>query len=460
MATWLVKLFRKKSHIVDNGEYHQLKQCLTAFDLTFLGVGAIIGAGIFVLTGIAAATRAGPAVILSFVLSGLACGFAALSYAELASSLGGCGSAYGYAYVGLGEFPAWIIGWDIILEYAMAVPAVSVGWSQYLNTILLSLNLHIPHSILSAPSEGGFVNLPAMLIIFSIAALLAVGVKSSARFNTSMVFIKLIVIVIFIIVAGMNVQPAYWHPFMPFGWSGVVSGAALVFFAYIGFDAVSTAAEEVIEPGRNLPIGIIASLALCTLLYIVVSGLLTSIVPYSTLNVGSPISSALLKLGYKFAAGTVSIGALAGLTTVILVMYYGLTRVFLAISRDRLLPLFFATLNDKTHTPVRIILISGTIMGLVAGFVPIKELAELVNIGTLAAFVMVCIGVIVLRYSQPEIHRPFKTPFSPLIPSLGVAFCSYLMISLPAMTWLRFIIWMIMGLVIYFYYGQQRSRLK
>lgn len=438
----------------------KLRACLTATDLTFLGVGAIIGAGIFVLTGFAAATQAGPAIVFSYIIAGLACAFAALSYAELASTVGGCGSAYGYAYASMGELAAWIIGWDLILEYAVSVSAVAVGWSGYAQNMLTGLGIVVPDQLLKSPFDGGFLNLPALLIVLFISALLIIGVKSTARFNKIMVIIKLSVIAIFIFIALKNVNPVHWHPFMPFGFQGVMSGAALVFFAYIGFDAVSTTAEEVIDPKRDMPIGIIASLSICTLLYIAVSGLLTGIVPYPTLNVSSPISQALLSIGYRSAASLVAVGAIAGLTTVILVMYYGLTRVFLAMSRDGLLPKIFSQVNPKTQTPIRIIVWSGILMSLFSAFIPIHELAELVNIGTLAAFVIVCVGVIILRYRQPNLERPFKTPFMPIIPLLGVGFCLYLILHLNSVTWWRFLIWLGLGLVIYFAYSRFHSRLN
>lgn len=436
-----------------------LKRCLGPWDLTLLGIGAIIGAGIFVLTGIAAATHAGPAIVLSFVVAGLACAFSALAYAELAACIGGCGSAYGYAYAGLGELIAWIIGWDLILEYGVATAAVAIGWSGYFNNALAAMGIALPDFLLKTPSDGGFINLPAAAIVLILAALLALGVRQSARFNAAMVLIKLVAIGTFIAVATFNVNPANWTPFLPFGWGGVISGAALIFFAYIGFDAVSTAAEEAINPPRDLPIGIIASLVACTVIYILVAGLLTGIAPYATLNVASPVADVLLRLGHNSAAAFIAAGAIAGLTTVMLVLYYGLTRVFLAMSRDGLLPPVFSAIHPKTHTPVRVILASGTLIAAIAAFTPIGDVAELVNIGTLAAFVLVCGGVIVLRYTRPELPRPFKTPFSPLIPLLGIAFCVYLMTSLPLITWERFVIWLGIGLVVYFAYSRKRSAL-
>lgn len=452
-----VSLFRTKPINPDAYCDTGLKRCLNATDLTLLGIGAIIGAGIFVLTGVAAATKAGPAIVLSYVVAGFACAFAALAYAELAASIGGCGSAYGYSYAGFGEIIAWLIGWDLILEYGVATPAVAIGWAGYVNNALTAVGIHLPPALLSAPDAGGIVNLPAALVILVLAVLLAIGVHTSARFNAAMVFVKLVAIAVFIGVAAFNVNPANWQPYMPFGWEGVMAGAALIFFAYIGFDAVSTAAEESVNPQRDLPIGILASLAICTVIYVVVSGLLTGIVPYTSLNVPSPVAQALLDLGHRLASALIAAGAIAGLTTVMLVLYYALTRIFLAMSRDGLLPPMFATVHPTTRTPVRIILVSGVLMAAVAGFLPIGAVAELVNIGTLAAFFLVCGGVIYLRYARPDLPRPFRTPWSPLIPLLGMLFCAYLMYSLPVVTWLRFFGWMLLGLVIYFLYGRRHS---
>ncbi|CAK0769746.1 Methylthioribose transporter [Gammaproteobacteria bacterium] len=437
----------------------ELHRCLSAFDLTLLGIGAIIGAGIFVLTGVAAATKAGPAIVLSYVLAGFACTFSALAYAELASTLGGCGSAYGYAYAGLGELIAWIIGWDLILEYGVSTPAVAIGWSGYAANGLAALEIALPEYLLHAPGEGGIVNLPALTIIVLLAILLSIGVHVSARFNAIMVFVKLLAITVFIVVAAGNIEPAHWSPFMPFGWQGITEGAALIFFAYIGFDAVSTAAEEAIHPQRDLPIGILASLGVCTLIYMIVAALLTGITPYHTLNVVSPVADALLRLGHRWASGFIAAGAIAGLTTVMLVLYYGLTRVFLAMSRDGLLPPLFSVIHPRTRTPIQIILVSGLLMALIAGFIPIAQVAELVNIGTLAAFVLVCLGVIMLRRTHPNLPRPFRTPWSPLVPILGIVFCLYLMASLPMFTWLRFIVWLALGLVVYFVYSRAHSTL-
>jgi APA family basic amino acid/polyamine antiporter len=456
--TFIRSLFRTKPvdhHVTDqNG----LRRCLTAFDLTILGIGAIVGAGVFVLTGIAAATQAGPAIVLSYVLAGLACAFSALAYAELSASIGGCGSAYGYSFAGLGEIIAWLIGWDLLLEYAVACSAVAIGWSGYVQNALAAAGWALPASLTKNVFEGGFVNLPAVGIVALISLLLGIGVRESTRINRIIVFIKLAVIALFIILASSHFDPKVnWHPFLPFGWLGVAHGASLIFFAYIGFDAVSTAAEEAINPKRDLPIGIICSLLVCTIIYIVVAGLLTGVVPYTQLNVSSPVSFALLQLGYRFGSAVVAVGAIAGLSTVILVMNYGLTRICFAMARDGLLPIQIAKLHPKTKTPVRIICIAGVIMIMIAGFMPIHQVAELTNIGTLTAFALVCLGVIWMRYTKPDMPRPFKTPFSPLIPALGVIFCVYLMLNLSSIVWRNFTIWMVIGLVIYFAYSRKRS---
>lgn len=454
-------LFRKKVINATDKEA-TLAQCLSAFDLVLLGVGAIIGAGIFVLTGIVAATDAGPAIILSYIVAGFACAFAALSYAELASTLGGCGSAYGYAYAGFGELLAWIVGWDLLLEYSISVSAVSVGWSSYFNDFLLTLKIHLPDKLRYGLTEGesGFFNLSSFSIIILLSALLIYGVKSSSRINNLIVLIKLFVILLFIVISVTELKTQYWFPFMPYGWSGVMQGASLIFFAYIGFDAVSTAAEEAINPSRDVPIGIIGSLVLCTGLYIIVSGLLTGIAPYNTLNDSSPISHALLTLGYKFAAAMVGIGAIAGLTTVMLVLFYGLSRIFLAMARDGLLPSYFSNIHQYTKTPVRIIAFCGLFMALISALIPMHDLAELVNIGTLFAFITVCAGVIILRYTNPELHRSFRTPLMPLIPALGIVSCSYLIYHLPGLTMLRFVVWMVIGLFVYFFYSRHHSELN
>ncbi|MBC7162434.1 MAG: amino acid permease [Immundisolibacter sp.] len=451
-------LTRKKpiSAALVNGE-HGLARSLSGLDLTLLGIGAIIGAGIFVLTGVAAATKAGPALSLSFVMGAVACAFAALVYAEFASTVPLSGSAYTYTYVTLGELPAWIIGWDLILEYALACATVAIGWSGYFLRLLAGLGITLPAELVGGPMQGGYINLPAFGVMLLISGLLALGVRQTSLANGLIVVLKLAVIGIFLYAAVPHVEPANWQPFMPFGWEGVMAGAGLIFFAYIGFDAVSTAAEEAKNPQRDMPIGIIASLVLCTLIYIAVTVVLTGIAPYTSLNVSDPIAFALSRVGERFAAGATAIGAVAGLTSVLLVMMYGQTRVFYAMSRDGLLPKVFSTVHPRTRTPARTILATGLVIAIAAGMLPIHEVASLVNVGTLAAFIMVSVAVLYLRRAQPDLQRPFRTPFMPWVPILAILSCGYLIASLEAVTLWRFVIWMLIGVVLYFAYARQRS---
>lgn len=446
-----------KKPITHHSAHSELNRMLTAFDLTLMGIGAIIGAGVFVLTGIAAATKAGPAIVISYMIAGSASMFAALSYAELAASVGGTGSAYSYAYSGFGEFIAWMIGWNLLLEYSMSVSTVAIGWSGYVTNFLDVIHLHLPKALTMNPFNGGWFDIPAASIILLLAGLLCLGVRQSARINAVIVVIKLLTIAFFIAIAAVNVNTGNWHPFFPFGATGIMSGAALVFFSYIGFDALSTAVEEAVEPQRTIPIGIIASLVICTVIYIIVSLLLTGIDHYSNLDMESPVAEALLNIGYNKAAGVIAVGAIAGLTTVMLVMFYGLTRIILAMARDGLLPKNLAQIHVQTRTPLRIIAIMAVLMALIAGLTPIDHAAEMVNIGTLTAFIFVCGGVIVLRKTHQELHRPFKLPYNPLIPALGVIFCVYLTLFLSPATWWRFLIWTVIGIAIYFAYGYRHS---
>lgn len=460
------QLLRRRTLSHDDFKNSGLKRCLSAFDLTMLGIGAIIGTGIFVLTGIAAATQSGPAVILSFIIAGVACAFAALSYAELAGSLGGCGSAYGYSYSAFGELIAWVIGWNLLLEYGMSVAAVANGWSGYFLNALTALGIDLPPDFTS--SKDGIVNLPAVIVILGLMTLLIIGAKESARLNTVMVAIKLATIVVFLFAAFSHVDPVHWSPFMPFGWFertadghtvGVLAGAALVFFAYIGFDAVTTAAEEAHDPQRDLPIGILGSLGICTVFYILVAAVLTGVISYKELNVSSPVAHALLQIGHRWASAVVATGVIAGLLTVMLVLYYGLTRIIFAMARDGLLPPVFGQVHARTQTPVPTIVFTGVVCAFFAGFVPLGALAELVNIGTLFAFVMVCGGVLVLRYTEPDLHRPFRTPWHPVIPVAGVLSCGALMMFLPRVTWERFGVWLGLGVLFYFVYSYRHSAL-
>lgn len=459
-------LFRKKS--IDSllresgARGASLKKDLGAFDLTMLGVGAIIGTGIFVLTGVAAAEHAGPALILSFVLSGLACVFAALCYAEFASTVPVAGSAYTYSYATFGELIAWILGWDLILEYGLASSAVASGWSGYFQGLLAGFGLELPKALTSAydPAKGTLIDVPAVMIVLLITLLLTQGVKKSAKFNTIMVIIKVAVVLLFIGVGVWYVEPANWTPFMPFGFSGVTAGAATVFFAYIGFDAVSTAAEEVKNPQRNMPIGIIASLAICTFLYIIVSAILTGIVPYDQLGVKNPVAFALNYINQDWIAGFISLGAIAGITTVLLVMMYGQTRLFYAISRDGLLPKVLSKVDAKKQNPVINSWITCLVVAFFAGVVPLSKLAELTNIGTLFAFMTVSVGILYLRKNKAASSAGFKVPLVPYIPILAFLFCGYLALQLPATTWISFGVWIAIGLVIYFVYGRRNSNLN
>jgi len=456
-----MSVWRKKPipQLLQESEKTSLRRALSALDLVLLGIGAIIGTGIFVLTGVAAAQHSGPALILSFILSGLAAAFAALSYAEFASSVPISGSVYTYTYATMGEFLAWIIGWDLILEYTLAVSAVAVGWSGYFQSLLSGLGLTLPHALVKTPFEGGLINLPAAAIVLFIAWLLSRGVKESTRVNNLIVFLKVAIVLLFILVGAFYVKPENWSPFMPFGWAGVFSGAAVVFFAYCGFDAVSSAAEEVRNPKRDLPIGIIGSLAICTLLYIVVAAVLTGMVPYTELNHSAPVAFALEMVGQNWLAGIISVSAVITITTVILVMTYGQTRIFYAMSRDGLLPTVFARVHERYKTPYLGTWVTGMVAATLAGFIPLGRLAELVNMGTLTAFVLIQIGVLVMRYKQPNLPRGFRVPGVPITPILGSLVALFLMFNLPPVTWTAFFIWLGVGLAVYFLYGYRNSKL-
>jgi APA family basic amino acid/polyamine antiporter len=444
-----------------------LKRTLTGLDLTLLGIGAIIGTGIFVLTGTAAANQAGPAIVLAYVAAGLACGFAALCYAEFASMIPISGSAYTYAYATLGEIFAWMIGWDLILEYAVGSMTVAVGWSGYFQRILAGFGVHLPAWMSAAPAtgvEGALMNVPAMLIVLVITSLLVIGVRESARFNAAMVAIKLAAILFFIIVGAGYVKPENWSPFMPYGVQGIAAAAAVVFFAYIGFDAVSTTAEEAKNPQRDLPIGIIASLIICTVLYLAVAGILSGIIPvveYRTDQqfLTAPVGYALAVINQDWAAGLVSAGAVAGITSVLLVMLMSQPRIFFAMSRDQLLPAAVSKVHPRYRTPYITTIITGCIVSLVAGFTPIQVLGEMTSIGTLFAFVVVCMAVLILRSRRPDHPRPFKVPFGPIFPVLGILSCLYLMVNLTVMTWVRLLVWLDFGMIIYWFYGRTHSPL-
>lgn len=459
-----MNLLRKKSvsRIVDTeGKNSSLKKALGPFDLSLLGVGCIVGTGIFVLTGVAAAKHAGPGLILSFILAGLVCAFCALCYSEFASMVPISGSAYTYSYATFGEIFAWILGWDLILEYGLAAALVSSGWSGYFQGLLSGFGLHFPKIMSSAydPANGTYFDLPAMIIVFVITFFISRGAKESIRLNNIMVIIKISVVLLFIVVGGFYVKPSNWSPFMPFGFSGVATGAATAFLAYIGFDAVATAAEEVRNPQRDLPIGILSSLLICSVLYIAVTAILTGIVPYHLLDVKNPVAFGLQYIHQDWAAGFISLGAIIGITTVLMVLIYGQTRLIYAISRDGLLPKALSVVHPKTQTPMIGSWITGILVAIIAGLVPLSSLADLTSIGTLFAFISVSTGVIILRKTQPNLPRPFKVPFVPWIPLLAVLFCGYLLFQLPKITWVGFVVWVILGLFIYAAYGYRNSHL-
>ena len=482
----LRSLFARKAldEVLRDGEApgHRLKRALGPLDLMALGIGAIIGAGIFALVGTAAAgdasrPGAGPAIVVSFLLTGLACSFAGLCYAEFASMVPISGSAYTYAYATLGEIVGWIIGWDLILEYAVGNVAVAVSWSGYFCELLrgfgiefprwlatdLRTALHTPELLRSAPHVFGVpvgFNLPAVFIVAALTVLLVVGIKESARFTAGMVVVKLLILAFFVAVGCFYVKPANWHPFAPHGWLGIQAGAAVIFFAYIGFDAVSTAAEECRNPKRDLPIGILGSLAVCTLVYVLVAVVLTGMVPWDRLNTAEPLSVAMRVANKNWAAGLVAFGSVVAHTAVLLVFQLGQPRIFFSMARDGLLPGGFAKVHPRFGTPHVTTIWTGVFVAAAASFASLEEMADLCNIGTLSAFVLVCVGVMVLRVREPLRPRPFKTPLSPLVPLLGAATCAYLMLGLPAVAWKRFVVWLAVGLAVYALYGARNSRLR
>ena len=411
------------------------------------------------------ALTAGPALTLSFVIAAVACAFAAMCYAEFAASVPVAGSIYAYSYATMGELVAWMIGWDLVLEYGLAVSAVSAGWSGYFQSLLGGFGIHVPAALSAAPGAVPGVqtvaNVPAMLIVFVLFTLLSFGIRESTRLNNVMVAVKLGIVALFILVGARHVQPVNWHPFMPFGFSGTLSGAALVFFAFIGFDAVTNAAEEVKRPGRDLPIGIIGSLAVCTVLYVFVSAIMTGVVPYQKfLGVDHPVSLALQYAGENWVAGFIDLGAMLGMTTVILVMGYGQTRLVFAMSRDGLLPKRLSAVHPKLGTPLFSTGTVGIVFGLIAGFVPLSVLTELINLGTLSAFSLIALAVMILRKTRPDLPRAFRCTGVPLVPILAIVLCFVLAVFLNARTWIAFAIWLAIGLVIYFTYARHRSALN
>jgi APA family basic amino acid/polyamine antiporter len=492
MSLWATKSIAGLRAEADATSETSLKRALGPLNLVTLGIGAIIGAGIFVLTGQAAALYAGPAVPISMGLVGIACAFAGLCYAEMASAVPVAGSAYTYAYATMGELVAWIIGWDLVLEYAAGAAGVGVGWSGFFVSLLGLVGLHLPPALAASPTlwctaaqvgtmaapgcahagfnlTGAIVNLPAVVIVALMSTILVIGIRESARVNNFIVILKVAIVLLVVVVGLSHITPSNWTPFIApnsgewgtFGWSGVLRGAGLVFFAYIGFDAVSTTAQEAKNPQKDMPIGILGSLAVCTVLYMVVSAVLTGMVPYTQLNVPAPMAYAMEQVHAPWAVqAAIDIGAVLGLGSVILVMLLGQSRVFFAMSRDGLLGPWAGKVHPTRRTPYLSTIYTGVAVGLASGLLPLQLLGQLVNIGTLLAFVLVCAGVWILRTKRPDLDRPFRTPFVPFVPIMGILTCFGLMLTLPADTWIRLVVWLIIGFAIYFGYSRKHSVLR
>lgn len=477
------KLFKTKplNQILGDADSSEkgLKKTLTATSLVALGVGAIIGAGLFSLTGIAAANNAGPAVSLSFVIAAIGCAFAGLCYAEFASMLPIAGSAYTYSYATMGEFVAWIIGWDLVLEYAVGAATVAISWSRYLIKLLEKFHVaNIPYEWMMSPFESmtingevitGIMNIPAVFITVLMSLLLIRGTQESAKFNGFVVVLKIMVVIAFIVLGWSYINPANYADYIPentgkfenFGWTGMVTGAAVVFFAFIGFDAVSTAAQEAKNPQRDMPIGILGSLVICTILYVLFAHVMTGLENYKNFaGEAAPVALAIANTPYHFLQELIIIAILAGYSSVIMVLLLGQSRVFYSMSRDGLLPKVFSDLHPKFQTPYKSNLLFAVLVSLFAAFVPVNIVGEMTSIGTLFAFVLVCIGVLILRKTQPNAPRAFRTPWVPVVPILGILVCLFMMYSLPGETWVRLIVWMAVGIVIYFVYGKYNSKLR
>ena len=455
-------LFRKKDigALRSMAQNSGLTRNLSAFDLVFLGIGSVIGTGIFVLTGVGAALYAGPGISLSFVLASIACAFAGLAYAEYASMVPVAGSAYAYTYASLGEFLAFIVGWNLILEYTVTCSTVAAGWSGYVVGLLSSGGIDLPVAFTKVPEEGGIINVPAILITMFLCILLVRGTKETVMINRILVFVKLAVIVIFFVLADPNIDPTNWDPFLPYGTQGISAGAAIVFFAYIGFDAVATSAEEAKNPSRDLPIGILGSLGVCAVLYFFVALVLTGVVPYTDLNNAEPVAYALRVIGYPIGSAIVAVGAICGITTVLLVLLYGQARIFFALSRDGMIPAGICKIHKLYRTPYLVTIGGCILVSIIAGFAPIHLIAEMANIGTLSAFFIAGFGVLYLRIKRPDIKRGFKCPAIYFVAPMAMICCGYLMYNLPIHTWIRFVVWCGIGFVVYFGYSYKHSKLE
>ncbi|HEV7730657.1 MAG TPA: amino acid permease [Candidatus Binatia bacterium] len=473
--TWREQMFTVKpvaTLLAEMNSDNGLRRVLGPVALTSLGVGCIIGAGIFVLTGLAANQYAGPGLVLSFIIAGFGCTLAGLCYAEFASMVPVAGSAYTYTYATLGELMAWIIGWDLLLEYAVASSTVAHGWSHYFVSFLGIFDIVLPQAWIANPFDfdpttqtwvatGAYLNLPAAIVVLLITCVLVIGIKESARFNSAMVILKLAVVLFVIVVGAGYIETENWQPFLPYGMSGVLKGSAYIFFAYIGFDSVSTHAEEARNPQRDVPIGIIASLTLCTILYILVAGVLTGMVPYYEIDIDAPVADAFRQRGLHAAELLISVGAVVGITSVLLVLMLSAARILLALARDGLISRdFFGAVHPKYRTPHKATILVGVFVAIVGATFPLKLLADLVNIGTLMAFVVVCAAVIIMRRTNPDLPRPFRTPFMPWVPIGGMIMNLGMMFSLGWENWLRLVVWLLIGLVVYMMYGRHHSRLR
>ncbi|MFL0248307.1 amino acid permease [Candidatus Clostridium stratigraminis] len=454
-------LFRKKTAdmMEDEGEHSGLKKKLRAIDLAALGIGSVVGTGIFVATG-SAAQAAGPAVIISFILAALVSGFCALTYSELATMFPVAGSTYSYSYVAFGEFIAWVIGWDLMLEYVVSASTVASGWSSTLVALLANYGVTLPTSITTSTLNGGIADIPAILITLLVTWILYIGIKESANVNNIIVGVKIIVILLFIFLGSTHINLTNFHPFAPFGWRGIMQGAALIFFSYIGFDAVSTAAEETVNPKRDVPLGLVICLGVVIVLYVAIAFVLCGIVPFKSIDITDALPAALRSIGINWGGALVATGAIIGMISTLLVTLYGQIRIFMVMSRDGLLPPVFAKLHTNHKTPHICTWITGIICAVLAGLFPLNVLIELCNIGTLFAFILVSVGVIILRKTMPNIERKFRCPWVPVTPIITVLLCLYFIVSLPPVTWLRFIIWLAGGSLLYFVYGFKHSSLN